>query len=127
MFQRNREAADRMQQRQRDEDDAPRLATEIPKLRTLRLTVAYSRGSSKIVESTHVRVVVVQRAPALFRVACSDRDCRDGGHEITDSVMAALRRGQTRFSGEDVCHGTIGSAESRCSGSMRFEAEASYA
>jgi hypothetical protein len=115
-----------MQQRQRDEDDAPRLAAEIPRLRTLRMTVAFTRGASKLVESTHIRVVVVQRAPALFRVACADHDCRDGGHDITDSVMNALRRGATTFSGEDACHGTLGSAESRCSGNMRFEAEATY-
>jgi hypothetical protein len=126
MFQKNRDAAERMQLRQREEDEAPRLAAEVPRLRTLRLTVAFARGASRLPESTHIRVVVVSRAPALFRVACADRECRDGGHEITDLVMAALRRGQTRFSGEDLCHGTIGSAESRCSGSMTFEAEASY-
>lgn len=126
MFHRNREAAERMARRQQSEDDAPRLTSEVPRLRTLKLSLSFRRGSVSLVESAHRRVVIVPRAPALFWVACADRECREGGHEITDSVMRALRSGETHFSGEEPCQGTLGAAESQCNGVLVYEAEATY-
>ena len=62
----------------------------------------------------------------LFAHRGDGRECRDGGHEITDAVMRALRSGETRFSGEEPCQGTLGAAESQCNGVLVYEAEATY-
>ncbi len=126
MYRRNTEATERTRQRQEREDNAPRLADEIPELRTLRLSIQYRRGDVKIGESTHTRVVVVPRAPALFVVPCHDRDCRDGGHDITASVMHGLRSRREQFEGTDACHGSLGSAGSRCTAVLIYEASATY-
>jgi len=37
------------------------------------------RRSSIAVEARHVRLVVVERAPALFSLPCGDRSCKGGG------------------------------------------------
>ena len=126
MFHRNHEAAERARQRQQTEDDAPRLSTEVPNLKSLKLTYSYKRGEARIGESTHSRLVVVERAPALFVVPCSDRDCKDGGHDITSRVMQALKSGRATFEGDDPCHGALGSAGVRCSSVLSYGGEAVY-
>lgn len=107
------------------EDRAPRLATEYPKLENLRLLITFKRGEVTV-QPQHVRVIVVDRAPALFHIPCIDPECRRGGHEITDVVLSALRASRTTFSGAAPCHGELGSAAARCTGELLFEGEASY-
>ncbi len=126
MFHRNHEAAERARQRQQTEDDAPRLSTEVPNLKSLKLTYSYNRGEARIGESTHSRLVVVERAPALFVVPCSDRDCKDGGHDLTSDVMRGLRAGRERFEGSAPCNGSLGSAAAPCTGAVAFVAIASF-
>ncbi len=126
MFHRHNEGAERMRQRKEAEDQAPRLAESCPTLQTLRLQLRFRRGETRIEDSAHVKIVVVPRAPAMFFVPCADKECREGGHDITSMVMDGLRRKQTTVTGEDACHGTLGSAQSRCSGSLEFVATATY-
>ena len=126
MIRRNNEAAERAKRRQEAEDDAPRLAAEIPSLATLRMVIAYRRGEIPVADSAHVKIVMVARAPALFVLPCSNRDCRDGGHDVTSLVMQGLRAGKTKFTGEDQCRGALGSAGTPCTGTGTFEAEATY-
>ncbi len=125
MYHRNSEALERRRERQEREDSAPRLSIEVPTLRTLRMTISYYRGDVAV-QPGHTRLVVVQRAPALFVVTCADKDCKNGGHDITDSVMRALRAGQKSFTGSAPCNGELGSAGARCSSELRYEAEATY-
>lgn len=125
MFPRNTEALDRRKERMEREDRAPRLSQEFPALKGLRLSMTFRRGDIAV-QPTHVRLVVVDRAPALFHVPCIDPECRRGGHEITDLVMAALRQNRTQFSGNSPCSGELGSAAARCTGELHFEAEATY-
>jgi hypothetical protein len=72
----------------------------------------------------HTRHVVVDRAPSLFLVACGDPRCIDGEHDLTATVMRALRSRETVFHGEDECRGSLG--PSACSRVLRFEATAHY-
>jgi hypothetical protein len=97
----------------------------VPRLKTLRLEVEERRGSHAVAESKHVRHVIVERAPALFVLPCGDSSCRDGGHELTHSVLDHLRRADPEFVVEDTCFGTIGSAS--CGRIMRVLAKATYA
>jgi hypothetical protein len=126
MYRRNNEAADRMRERRRIEDAAPRLAEQVPHLKTLRLTLSFRRGDVRIGDASYVRVVVVPTAPALFTVPCSDPNCRDGGHSITNALLKALRAGQTEISGEEPCQGSSGTSGSVCGCTLKYEAEASY-
>jgi hypothetical protein len=48
----------------------------------------------------------VGRAPALFHILCSDRDCVDGGFDVTREILHELRDGATAFSGAQDCRGT---------------------
>jgi hypothetical protein len=107
MIGRSREAFLRFAERRRREDEARRLQSEVPRLRTLRLEIEEHRGSSTLAETKHVRLVVVSRAPALFVLPCGDGDCRDGGHDLTDIMMKHLCDREAEFVVEHACAGDI--------------------
>jgi hypothetical protein len=121
---RHSEAAQRFADRRRREDEAPRLAAEVPRLTGLKLEIEERSGSSPVAEPTHVRRIVVEHAPALFALPCGDSRCKDGGHDITHAVMRQLRAGQTRFDGDDICQGSVGSTQ--CSRVLHYVATATY-
>jgi hypothetical protein len=110
MNRRNMEAAQRQAERRRREDDAPRLAQTIPKLENLRLEIEERRPGISSAENAHIRRIVVLHAPALFLMQCQDPQCKDGGHDVTASIMRALRAHEPRFAGEDACNGWVGNA-----------------
>jgi hypothetical protein len=122
---RHREAAERARERRERADGAPRLREVVPGVRSLRIEIEERRNGNRIAEASHVRLFVVEDAPALFLVRCSDAHCRDGEHDITGSVLAGLRQGATRFDGEDECPGYVGSAA--CMRVLRFSVVATYA
>ncbi|MGZ3452078.1 MAG: hypothetical protein ACXVEF_20890 [Polyangiales bacterium] len=109
------------------EDQAKRLHDEVPALKSLRMVVGHRRGEMGFSASEFVRVIIVARAPALFVVPCGDPACRDGGHEITDEVLRALRAGKVSFEGSGSCNGSLGTAASPCTTLMRYRCEAAYA
>ena len=120
---RTSEAAQRFAERRRREDEAPRLKAEVPTLEKLDLELSDSKGMTDPA-MTHVRRVVIAAAPARFEIPCADASCRDGGHDVTYSVMRALRDHRTSFDGEDVCHGSVGS--SHCGRILRYVATARF-
>lgn len=103
----SREAARRATERREYEDSAARLATELPRLSTLRLELEDGRGSV-FGFVAHVRHVVVPTAPALFEFPCGDRMCKEGGHDLTREILGALRAGKQRIEGAHVCGGLVG-------------------
>lgn len=117
------EAALRFAERRQREDDAPRLRDRVPSLATLRLEVTDGRGVTDV-GPKHVRIIVVDTAPALFSLTCGDDACRDGGHDLTSSVLRGLVAGATRFDLEDRCYGSRGSAE--CGRTVRVRVTATY-
>lgn len=120
----NSEAAQRFAERRRREDEAPRLHSEVPRLRTLRLDIEERSDGRSVAEPTHVRHVVVASAPALFLLPCGDPHCKDGGHDITHSVVRYLRAGEVRFEGEDSCSGSVGTGS--CARVLHFVGVATY-
>jgi hypothetical protein len=121
---RQSEIALRAAERRRREDEAPRLSARVPKLETLVLEIEERRPGAVSADVHHTKRVVVTHAPALFDLTCCDRSCKDGGHDITRSIMYELDRGSTDFEGEDTCHGALGSTQ--CSRVLRYKAKASY-
>jgi hypothetical protein len=104
------------------EDSAPRLLEDVPELVSLRLEVTQGRTESGTAK--HARTIVVEHAPALFEMACIERTCRNGGHDLTFVIMSALRQKMTSFEGEDACRGSVGTAE--CGSRLQFQATAVY-
>ncbi|MBI4957576.1 MAG: hypothetical protein HY908_36560 [Myxococcales bacterium] len=124
MTRRMTDASLRFNERRRREDEAPRLHERLPALATLRLEVEERRSGSVSTETKHVRLVVVDSAPALFVLPCGDSSCRDGGHDLTDGVLRSLAAGKTRFELEDGCLGNVGS--STCGRVLRVVGLATY-
>jgi len=121
MNRRNSPQAQRFAERRRREDEAPRLRTQVPDLRSLRLEI---EDRTDVGGNTHTRRVVVDQAPALFLVPCGDPRCADGEHDLTATVMRALRSHETSFRGTDECRGSVG--PSACSRVLSFDATAEY-
>ena len=117
------EAALRFAERRRREDEAPRLLDLVPSLATLRLEMR-SVGGAVNAEARHARIVVVERAPALFAVKCDDPACRGGGYDVTGPIMQGLLAATTGFEVEDTCHGTV--ADAACGRSVRVRVTATY-
>jgi hypothetical protein len=113
MIWRRGDAAERYAERRRREEEAPRLATAIPNLESLKLEIEERRAGSSLPEAAHVRRIVVERAPALFWLPCHDSACKEGGHDLTLDVLRALRERQEKFTGEHPCQGQVGSADCR--------------
>jgi len=124
MQRRHTDAAARFEARRQREQEAPRLLTEVPSLEGLRIEIEERRSGSTVAEANHIRRVVIESAPALFIINCGDRDCHDGGHDVTYTVMSSLRRGAARFEGEDVCHGNV--RTTTCGRVIRYVGIATY-
>jgi hypothetical protein len=124
MWRRNDEAAQRFAERRQREDSAPRLSAAVPHLESLRLEVQETRSGIANSEAAHIRHIVVAHAPALFVVPCHDTQCKEGGHDITASIMYSLRSREKRFEGEDPCPGYVGAAN--CPRVLRYVGVAVY-
>ena len=118
------EAAERFAERRRQEDASPRLREVVPDLVACRIEITQGRADVAKADVAHTRHVVVDRAPALFVVPCYEPSCRDGGHDISAALLRGLRERRSPVTGEDTCHGTVGSAY--CGRVLRFSAAAQY-
>jgi hypothetical protein len=96
----------------------------VPQLASLRIEVEEHRGATGSGDPKHVRLVVVDSAPALFLLPCGDRACRDGGHDVTDTILRNLSAGAERFELDDACHGSVGTAS--CGTVMHIVVSAAY-
>jgi hypothetical protein len=123
MWNRKPTKADRSERWKR-EDAAPRLATEVPSVKTLALVLKDSRGLQGVSGTERTQHVIVDRAAALFEVACADPKCEDGGHDLTHEVISALKRRQEQFEGTSECRGSVGGAPCRCT--LNYRATATY-
>ncbi len=120
---RDMEAAKRTAARRLQEDEADRLAEVVPELATLKLEVEEKDARNANNDVSYIRHIVVQRAPAVFLLPCTDRKC-DGGHDFTQAILKALKQGKKSFKGEDACGGQAQDGE--CPRTMLFIASATY-
>jgi hypothetical protein len=120
------DAFQRFAERRTREDEAPRLRQQVPTLATLVLEIEERRRDSVVgIGPKHIKRVVVESAAALFVLPCGDPRCKEGGHDITHSVMTALRTARTKFEGDDECGGSQGNAP--CDRVMTYVGTATYA
>ena len=123
-YRRKTDASARFDERMKREDEASRLLEQVPQLQTMRIELAeYTHdGHSPIV--SHVRHIVVGRAPALFHILCGDRDCVDGGFDVTREILQKLRAGATSFEGKQDCNGTRHG--DMCQRRLQYTVQATY-
>jgi hypothetical protein len=114
-------AAQRSAERRKREDDAPRLRNAFPQLASLRIAVTEDSSGGRI---KHIKHIVVDRAPALFVIACGDERCAEGGHDVTSEVMHTLRARLRSSDGDTICCGSTGSAP--CNRRVHYEVAATY-
>jgi hypothetical protein len=116
-----RAAAQRSAERRQREDEAARLADEVPALTSMRIEIIEKvpNGTNK-----YVKLVVVARAPALFTFPCGERECQDGGHDVTRAVIMGLRNHLEQFEGQSDCGGMTGSAP--CARTLGYKVFAQY-
>ncbi len=120
---RNSPAAERYAERRRREDEAPKLASVAPALASLRLEIEERAGSGA---TRYIRTFLVDHAPALFLVPCGDPRCLDGGHDLTTTVLRALRGREVSFEGTDECPGSVGTNVSPCIRVVHVHGKAEY-
>ena len=118
------ESAKRAAVRREMENESKRLNEVVPALSALKILVSERDRNGGQPEVSHIRHIVVDRAPAMFEFPCSDRHC-DGHHDVTGNMLDALKGGETEFEGAHVCGGQ--SKERACSLELHFAAEAAYA
>ena len=125
MFRRRRaEALERLRQRRELEAQAPRLRSEVPQLVSLSLKVTEFENGERIEETVHIRRIVVEHAPALFLLSCNEKQCENGGHEVSADILEALKAGKERFEGEHRCSGQVG--DDACIRTVKYVATAKY-
>ena len=118
------EAALLASERRNREDEAPRLRVEVPRLQELSIEIDEYRGDSPVLGARHTRRVVVDHAPALFELPCTEERCTGGGYDVTFQMMRSLKDSETEFVGEDGCMGQVGSDP--CGRTLRYVAHAGY-
>lgn len=110
-------------QRQR-EDDAPRLCDQVPALRSLRIQFEDRRAASGLTAMTYSKPIVVASAPASFEIRCMEPRC-DGRHDLTRSILNALRQNQASFGAESPCNGIV--SDQHCDHVLIYKCTATYA
>ncbi|MGD0674455.1 MAG: hypothetical protein ABSC94_03505 [Polyangiaceae bacterium] len=110
--------------RRRQEDESPRLLTIVPHLVSLRLELKESRGEGQV-EFSHIKRIALDNAPSVFTIPCGEPRCKRGSYDLTDAILAGLRRGESRIEAVDTCMGDVGTA--RCGRVLRCVAVAEYA
>jgi hypothetical protein len=124
-YRRSTNEAAALRKARRDRELAsPRLRDSVPRLRTLHFEVTVQQGGAWLNAARHVKRIAVDHAPALFLIPCTDPDCSDGGHDLTEAVLRSLERGRTRFSAENRCSGKVGDRE--CGRVVNVAAFAAY-
>lgn len=121
---RDPEALNRARERREKDDAAKRLKEVVPHLATLKLQVderPSGADDDKVV--SHIKHIIVDRAPARFELPCCDHKC-DGSHEVTEAILGGLEKKDNNFSGTDVCGGQA--KEGPCPYELTFTVMATY-
>ena len=118
------ERKERRVQRSEREDAAGKLAQRVPDLASLSIAIHESRPGGCTSDTQYIRRVVLEHAPALFELPCSDPRCEDGGYDVTREIIFALASHQANFEGQQTCRGRCGPLD--CARVLRYVTTARY-
>lgn len=110
--------------RREREKEAERLHKVVPALASLKIHVDERHTGQDEADVSHIKIVQVAHAPAMFDLPCCDRTC-DGGHDVTQGMLAGLKAGEERIEGTDKCGGTT--KFGACDLELHYVASATYA
>jgi hypothetical protein len=96
------------------EDAAARLAAEVPELLTLSLQLRNCTEETSMPGRSRTQHVIVERAAALFEIACVEPKCEGGGYDITSDILHALRQRKETLEGTSRCNGSVAQGYCRC-------------
>ncbi len=123
---------ERRRKRRMRDAAAERIETAFPDVSEIFLEVGLTNESDPNFDRQLVRNQYVRgpRYSADFSFDCCNKDCVDGGHDITAELLRAINAKRTTVSGENVCQGwqceqCIGST--RCLCRLKYTARISYA
>jgi len=118
------ERKERKAARDEREGAAGKLRDKVPNLAHLDITIRETRPEGWVTDTSYIRRVVLEQAPALFEIPCSDTRCEDGGYDMTREILTSLRAGRTTFEGEESCRGRRGPLD--CGRRLAYVAKATY-
>lgn len=118
------ERNERKVQRNERETAAGRLLLKVPELASLDIAIHETRPQGCVSDNHYIRRVVVDHAPALFEVPCSDPACEDGGYDVTREFLYALASHNPKFEGQQACRGRCNTLD--CARVLRYVATATY-
>lgn len=118
------ERKERKAARDERESAAGKLRDKVPNLTHLDITVRETRPEGWVTDTSYIRRVVLEQAPALFEIPCSDTRCEDGGYDMTREILASLSAGRVEFDGEAACRGRCGAID--CGRRLAYSAKAKY-
>ena len=123
MQRRDQDLLEAVTERHRRENAAPRLRTEIERLKSLRLSFEDIRAEGRTLARSYAKPIVVATAPAYFEICCMEPRC-DGRHDLTQPVLRALQQSEVFFAGQSSCDGMIGNMA--CDHTLAYACEATY-
>ncbi len=100
--------AARRKARRDKEDGSARLRDAVPSLSALHFQVSSRHGRAQLAETRHLKRFIVDQAPALFEMPCTDKACKEGGHDMTRDILKALNAAEARFEVENDCRAGCG-------------------
>ncbi|MSP63548.1 MAG: hypothetical protein EXR72_25035 [Myxococcales bacterium] len=107
----------RSEERRQREDDTVRVLDKVPLLVSLRFEI--ENGDTK-----YGWPIIIERAPALFEVACDEHACQEGGHDLTHEILRSLLASSTSLEGQDARRGQVRGSE--CRHILRYVGAATY-
>ena len=105
------ERKERNTQRAEREEAAGKLVQRVADLTSLSIAIHETRAYGCVSNTHYIRRVVLEHAPALFEVACSDPRCEDGGYDVTREIILALASRKAHFEGHQACRGRCGAID----------------
>lgn len=85
--------------------DSPSLAAKFPKLKTLKVDLAFYTPDGNTRSSQIKYVVNLDHAKSVFRFDCLNKECIRGDFDLTDVLAKAVAARRTSAIGEMRCHG----------------------
>ena len=108
---------------------APCLAEKYLKLKSLTVNAGYYAPAGLIKYRQLTYAVNIDHAKSVFRLNCSNDECVQGDHELTEEIAKAIANGTKIVAGELCCGGWQNKAamqKTKCNHVLRYKLKLGY-